>query len=96
MDSTTLLIYIVCSIVTILVVRFVFSIPAIIKNLKIQTALLTQIAIKNGVKEDVIRDIYYNSDKSIDSINKKIKIKRKSVTNDNDKLTKEALSYPKE
>jgi ABC-type uncharacterized transport system permease subunit len=47
-----------------IVVRFVLSIPTMVKNQKIMNDLLTEIALKNGVDKEVI-DQVYNENKGI-------------------------------
>ena len=85
-------------IVAIFITRAIFSIPKFLKLQKAQLQMLTEIAIRQGVKPEVIRTIHVFNDlelreKSNEETRAELEKAKKDKMTD---LEKEALSYPKE
>ena len=51
---TLFAIYIACIFIGIIITRYIFSIPTLVKNSKAQTAILAEMARKQGVDQNIV------------------------------------------
>ena len=61
-DGGILILSIISFIIGIFITRAIFSIPAFLKIQKAKLQILTEIALKQGVKADVLKGIYLEND----------------------------------
>jgi len=61
--------YVLCFLVAIFITRAIFSVPKFLKLQKAQLQVLTEIAVQQGVKAEVLRKIYSNNELQDDIIN---------------------------